>query len=143
MAITIQRAENSDAAAIHQLETQVYGEEVTNRYDTPMFIRFGYVFVAQDDGKIMGVIQAIKTNRDEIKVNSWFVHPEYQRRGIGRKLYQRLIQETRGHDVVAIVLDDNHLSFQAHRQLGFTVVEQLADPFSLGQPGVLMRRTHR
>ena len=45
--IKIIRATNSDSQEIRRLEREVWKEEVVNKYDIPMFVRFGYVFVAK------------------------------------------------------------------------------------------------
>lgn len=139
--ITIEAATPSDAISIWQLETLVYGEEVTSKYDTPMFVRYGYVYVAKDvnnDDKIVGAIQAMKTKDNTIKINNWYVHPEYQRKGIGQKLYERLLQDV-DEDIIAIVLEDNHSSYQAHLKLGFVAEEELPDPYLVGKKGTLFR----
>ena len=52
--IRIERAKPSDSKELRRLETRVWKEEVTNKYDLPMFIRFGYAFVAKDGNRIVG-----------------------------------------------------------------------------------------
>ena len=142
--VTIRRAELNDAVAILALETAAHGEEVTSRYDVPMFIEFGYAYVAQleggVDGRIVGAIVALPTRDGEIKVNDWVVHPKYQGQGIGGKLYRQLIAETKGKGLLAVVLKSNRRSLELHHKLGFSIEKEVADPFQTGEgPGVLLR----
>ena len=46
--IKIVKAKIEDSQEIRNLETEVWGEECTNKYDIPMYIRFGYVYVAKE-----------------------------------------------------------------------------------------------
>ena len=44
---TISKAKVSEAQFIRKLEEKIWGEEVVNKYDAPMLVRFGYVYVAK------------------------------------------------------------------------------------------------
>jgi ribosomal protein S18 acetylase RimI-like enzyme len=87
---SIFKAKPKDAAAVRALEALVWEEEVTSKYDTPMFIHFGYVFIAKVGKKVVGAIIAFPTNADDVFVSDIVVHPEYQGQGIGEKLYRKL-----------------------------------------------------
>ncbi|MCX6735900.1 MAG: hypothetical protein NTZ13_02355 [Candidatus Parcubacteria bacterium] len=62
--IKITKAVTFESQEIRELETLVWEEEVTNKYDVPMFVRFGYVFVAKIGDKIVG---AMVTERMRMK----------------------------------------------------------------------------
>ena len=98
--VLINRAHPSDSEAIRNLEKEAHGEDVTSRYDAALIARFGYAYVAKKNGKIVGAITAWQTRNGEVKINDWVVHPEYRRRGIGEKLYLRLILETKGKTIL-------------------------------------------
>ena len=99
----IRPAQVTDSLAIWKLETVAHGEEVTSRYDIPMFIHFGYVFVAEEENKIIGSIIALKTKQGDVTITDWVVHPQFQHRGIGLQLYRVLQQEVKDHDLLAMV----------------------------------------
>jgi hypothetical protein len=60
--LQIVKAKVSDAQKIRSLETLVWNEEVTNKYDIPMFVQFGYVYTAKIGEKLVGAIIGYKTN---------------------------------------------------------------------------------
>lgn len=53
---------------------------------------------------------------------SVYVHPEYQRQGIGRKLMDHVIQlgrEAGYHVIISCITSDNNVSIQMHEEIGF------------------------
>ena len=55
------------------------------------------VLVAEDNGKIVGILRGRKE-----RLGSLFVHKDYQRRGIGRRLVQRFEEESGEQGVTVI-----------------------------------------
>lgn len=45
--IIVSKAKVSEAQFIRKLEEKIWGEEVVNKYDAPMLVRFGYVYTAK------------------------------------------------------------------------------------------------
>jgi GNAT superfamily N-acetyltransferase len=62
--------------------------DMTHREAIARAIRSAMVFVAEDDGGIVGVLRG-----REHRLGSLFVRADYQRQGIGRKLVMRFEQE--------------------------------------------------
>ncbi len=126
--IKITKAKVAEAQEIRKLEKKVWGEEVVNKYDIPMFVRFGYVFVAKDKKKIVGAICSYKTNIDEIYVCDWVVDPKYRNREIGLKLYQKLINSVKNPIITFL---DPHLTptLRAHEKLGFKIVKRVDNAY--------------
>lgn len=138
--IMIEPAISSDVSAILELEMLVHGELVTSIYDLAMFIEFCHVYVARMGNRVVGAIMAVPTKNGEIKVNDWVVHPEFQRQGIGLQLYQMLITNSKGKDLLAMVLQSNARSLHLHQKLGFVMEKEFHDPFQAGEgKGVLLR----
>ncbi len=133
--VLITKAKPSDSDAIRNLEKEAHGEEVTSRYDAALIARFGYAYVATENGKIIGAITAWQTRHGEVKINDWVVHPEYRRKGIGKDLYVKLIQETKGKAILSLVDIKNTASMDAHQKMGFKVVDTIADAYQLGKGG--------
>lgn len=141
--IIITPAKPSDSEAIRTLEREAHGEEVTSRYDAALIVRFGYAYVATENGKIIGAITAWQTRNGEVKINDWVVHPEHRRKGIGAKLYRKLLEEAPGKVILALVDEKNWASANAHRKLGFTEVERVDDAYGKGKRQVLWRLENR
>jgi predicted N-acetyltransferase YhbS len=93
--IIIIEAKVKEAQEIRKLEEKVWGEDVVNKYDIPMFVRFGYVFVAKDKGKIIGAICSYFTKVGELYVCDWVVDKNYQGKKIGTDLYKALIKKSK------------------------------------------------
>jgi len=142
--IKISRAKVIEAQAIRKLESKVWGEEVTNKYDEPMFIRFGWCFVAKDKQKIVGAIVAFLTRDNEVFVSDWVIDELYRHQDIGLHLYQRLIKEVKGRNIISLINPKNKASLLAHKELGFKVVKTIKDAYALphgldGSSSILVR----
>ena len=130
--ITISKAVKSDSKNIIELEERVWKEKnVTSIYDIPIFIKYGYTFVAKDENKIIGVIIAIKTKEDNIFVLDWIIDKKYRRREIGKKLYKKLITSIKNSAILSLVDENNIASINAHKKLGFKIIKKLKDPYHL------------
>ena len=131
--VLITKAKPVDSHAIRNLEKEVHGEDVTSRYDIAPLVLFGYAYVAKKKGKIIGAITAWQTPLGKIIINDWVVHRDYRRKGVGEKLYVKLIQENKGKSVLSLVDIKNTASMKAHQKLGFTVVKKMQDAYQLGK----------
>jgi ribosomal protein S18 acetylase RimI-like enzyme len=130
-AIKITRAKVSDAQAIRKLEEKVWNEEVTNKYDIPMFVRFGYVFIARVATTLVGAIVAYRTNNDEVYVCDLVVDSKYRRLRIGEKLYRKLMTSVRGKNIVSFLDPELGPTLQLHKKLGGKIVAKIKDPYNL------------
>ena len=128
--IKISKAKIEDSQEIRELETKVWDEECTNKYDIPMYIRFGYVYVAKEGNKIVGAICSYKTKENMVYVCDWFVDENYRGKDIGIKLYKKLISEVK----VPIVnfLEENRIpTVNAHKKLGFKLWKRVKNAYGL------------
>ncbi|HLC71421.1 MAG TPA: GNAT family N-acetyltransferase [Candidatus Nanoarchaeia archaeon] len=131
--IIITRAKPADSHAIRNLEKEAHGEDVTSRYDAALIARFGYAYIAKENERIIGAITAWQTRNGEVKINDWVVHPEYRRRGIGEKLYLKLILETKGKTILSLVDVTNIASMKAHGKMGFKAMATIQDAYHMGK----------
>jgi len=131
--LTISRAKVSDAQAIRKLEHTVWKEEVVNKYDSPMFVRFGYVYTAHYGKKLVGAIIGYKTNKNEIYVCDLVVDGKYRRLKIGEKLYRKLLRAVKGTNVVSFLDPGLTPTNKLHEKLGGKVVARIKDPYNLAK----------
>lgn len=129
--IRISRARVSDAQEIRQLENAVWGEEVVNKYDSPGFVRFGYVYIAKHKNKIIGAIVSYRTNKNEVYVCDLVVDSKYRKLGIGEKLYRKLLQSVKGTSVVSFVNPNLAPTLALHKKLGGKVIKRIEDVYGL------------
>lgn len=131
--ITISRAKISDSQIVRKLEERVWSEEVVNKYDAPMLVRFGYVYVAKHNKNMIGAIIAYQTKDDEIYVCDWVIDKEYRGKKIGQKLYEHLIGEVGKKPIVSFIDPKNIPSLEAHLKLGFKIVKKIKNPYALNE----------
>ncbi len=129
--VAISQAKIEEAQEIRKLETRVWGEEVVNRYDIPMFVRFGYVFVAKEKNKIIGAICSYFTKDGELYVCDWVVDNKYQGRGVGINLYREFINNTKGKTLITFINSKNLRSLETHKKLGFQIAEEVDNPYRI------------
>lgn len=131
--INITKAKISEAQKIRMLESKVWREEVVNKYDVAMFIRFGWCFVAKDDNKIVGTICSYLTRNNEVYICDWVVQKNYRRINIGVILYKRLIRAIKGRSIVSFVDLKNIPSLKLHKKLGFKIIKRIKNPYNLNE----------
>jgi GNAT superfamily N-acetyltransferase len=119
--ITIRRYREDDAQSVGQLIADTYGEfnlsfaspeervlllgpfqharspEQAHQEAIARVIRSEMVFVAEEEGEIVGVLRGRKE-----RLGSLFVRGDRHRQGIGRRLVERFEQECRGQGVSVI-----------------------------------------
>ena len=83
-----------------------------------------YVVSAWDGDRLVGFARAISDGASNAYISTVAVLPEYQKRGIGRELIQRLIAD---HDGIQFVLhaNDNAYPFYLHLDVGFEPVTNM------------------
>jgi len=129
--IKITKAKISDAQAIRKLEHEVWNEEVVNKYDIPMFVRFGYVFTAYHDKKLVGAIIGYQTNNDEVYVVDLVVDIKYRGLKIAEKLYKKLLHRVKGKNVVTFLDPGLVPTGNLHKKLGAKIISRVSNPYDL------------
>jgi ribosomal protein S18 acetylase RimI-like enzyme len=83
-----------------------------------------YVVSAWDGDRLVGFARAISDGATNAYISTVAVLPEYQKRGVGRELIQRLIAD---HDGIQFVLhaNDNAYPFYLHLDVGFEPITNM------------------
>ncbi len=76
------------------------------------------VFTAWDDGKLVGLINAIDDSELTVYVHYLCVDPEYQGQGIGKKLLQRIKEKYKDY-LYIILIAENEPLLKYYSQNGF------------------------
>ncbi len=129
--ITIRAATLKDAQKVRDLENAVWGVDVVNEYDIPVFVRFGYCFVAEVDGKIVGAMIGLLTRQSEIYVLDLVIDKVYRRLGIAEKLKRRLMKAGNGKNIVSFVHASNKASLALNAKIGIMTKKKMKNPFGL------------
>ena len=83
-----------------------------------------YVVSAWDDDRLVGFARGISDGATNAYISTVAVLPEYQKRGIGRELIQRLIAD---HDGIQFILhaNDKAYPFYLHINAGFEPIDHM------------------
>ena len=141
--VSISRAKVYESSAIRKLEQQVWKDkDITRKYENAYLIKFEYAFVAKEKNKIIGAILAMKTTKEEVYVEDLIIHPKWQHQGLEKKLYETLFAACGNIPVFALVDNTNEASLRMHKELGFTGVKKVPNPFERDKTSTsfLMRR---
>lgn len=127
--IKISKAKKKDVLAIVELERETWEEfEVSNIYDVAVKVDLGYVFVAKDDNKLIGAIISFLSNKRFVYVEDIIIKKEYRGKGIGSKLYNKLINYVK-MPIRGLVSEEYKESQKLHEKLGFKKIKTVKNPY--------------
>jgi GNAT superfamily N-acetyltransferase len=99
----------------------------------------GLLLVAREKDTIVGVAMAVHTRSAELgrvmTVDDFFVKPDYRRKGVGRELAKRLVEECKRMQIDEIgfeVLSDNKTAAAFWRSVGFKPADRFLFRKKLG-----------
>lgn len=113
----IRKAKFSDIPEIVEIEKVSFQDPWT----ASMFrsdIKEGKMYVFEVKGKVVGYINFVKAG-DEVHITNVAVHPGWRRRGIGRRLLERVIFENPDSYFVLEVRVSNKPAISLYEKLGF------------------------
>jgi len=129
--ITVRAATRSDAYAICSVIREAFLTDVAplnSAKGTAFFLtvqsvpyyrrkigEWKTVYVAEAAGLVVGVIGLHDRNR----ISPFFVLPDYQRRGVGRRLLARVLAECRALHVPSLVVNSSPNAVGAYLRFGF------------------------
>jgi ribosomal protein S18 acetylase RimI-like enzyme len=105
-----------DAVIRTAIETWQSKDAISSGLSTPNAYYAGYF----DDGDLRGMVAARMVDESTLRIVQLYVHPEHQRKGIGRKLMDAAV--THFDKAVTIVLEveeDNPKGVAFYRRYGF------------------------
>lgn len=136
MKITIRKFRKSDAIkagnlvkrAIKLRFSKTYSKQVIDafcRYNDPKnFIKRAtdgrQLYVAETNNKIIGVI-GIKKN----ELKTFFVHPDYQGKGIGRRLFEKFKKEAIKRGIRNVKVNSSLYACPVYKKFGFKKVRKV------------------
>ena len=146
---TIRRARWDEAEALTRLAML---SKQSNGYDatfmaacaeelrvTPALIDAHAYWVAEDEGLVGLVSLRIDADGEDGEVSAFFIHPEWQGRGIGRRLWAEVEQAARDKGLAALHLEADPAAEPFYRRLGFETVGAVPSGSIPGRALPLMR----
>ncbi len=88
------------------------------KYDflTSAFLHSTYVLSAWESSRLVGIIRVLSDGVQRSVIYDLVVHPEYQKRGIGKTLVSRILIK---FDKTQITLGTSSRNFEYYKKLGF------------------------
>ncbi|MEM7045445.1 MAG: GNAT family N-acetyltransferase [Pseudomonadota bacterium] len=134
MSITVRRARLSEAELLTDLSMRA---KQSNGYDgafmeacreeltvTASRLKAGEYWVA-DGGSVCGCVCLSEIADRQGEVHAFFVDPDFQRRGIGRLLWRKVIERASLSGMTALYLDADPAAVPFYRTMGFIEIGQV------------------
>ncbi|MBX9402773.1 GNAT family N-acetyltransferase [Lysobacter sp. BMK333-48F3] len=94
----------------------------------------------RDEGRLIGAGRALADGRDCAYLADIVVHPDYQGRGLGQQIVERLVARAQGHRKILLYAQPGKEGF--YRKLGFrpmrTAMAIFADPAAAERSGLIV-----
>lgn len=132
MKIEVRRARSDEMEALTELSLT---SKQSNGYDdafmaacreeltvTPDRMLEGEYWVADADGLLGCACLAVDGDGNSAEVHAFFIDPKSKRMGIGRLLWNKLLQRAREHGVTDLRLDADPSAVPFYEAIGFTTV---------------------
>lgn len=132
MTFRLRRARPRDAAELTQL---VYLSKQSNGYDdafmlacaeelriTPQDIEDSLIWVAEAD-HLLGCVTMVPSGTKG-EISSFFIHPNSKRKGIGKALWQLVLQEAQTAKITHLTLHADPAAVPFYEVMGFVITGQ-------------------
>ena len=134
----ILKAEEFDFLEIRNLDKLIFKENVVDgKHIWKNWIEFCKVIKAVQDNKIVGVGLLIPTFKKYLFLHKIFIHPDFQGRGIGVKIMQRLLKDE-DNDIYLTVKPSNKRAINLYKKSGFDILKRVKDFYGKGEERYFM-----
>lgn len=88
------------------------------------FANSQYMTEKNNQGEIVALIRGVTDQATVVLIQDLLVHPDYQRKGLGKKLMQRALAEIKsyGQLQIEVLTDDEETTVSFYKSLGFRSV---------------------
>jgi len=122
---TIDVIKKSNTESLGRIYPKKLIDEFCKKYDPENFekkVKEVLYFVAEDitNHKILGVI-GLKHQ----ELRTYFVHPDHQGKGVGRKLFERFMEEVKKKGIKEVILEGSPLGEPIYKHFGFKKIKTI------------------
>lgn len=142
--VTLRRMAAEDLLAVHELEQQLFPEDAWPLAGFESELAQGDTrtyWVYEDAGRVVGYA-GLCVVLPIADVQTIAMHPDYQGRGLGRKLLALLIQTAGEKDALDVMLEvrfDNPGAIGLYESMGFTTIHRRKGYYKGGVDALIMR----
>jgi len=142
--LSVREVRYKDIPAIYEIERLCFKDP----YELPLLemyyaISRSLFLVAEKEGRVVGYAIGLAKKWGEGHVISIAVHPEWRRRGVGKRLMLELLEKMRRMGVRWVRLEvrvSNEAAINLYRRLGFSIEGVLKGYYRDGEDAYLMIR---
>ena len=142
--LSVREVRYKDIPAIYEIERLCFKDP----YELPLLemyyaISRSLFLVAEKEGRVVGYAIGLAKKWGEGHVISIAVHPEWRRRGVGKRLMLQLLEKMRRMGVRWVRLEvrvSNEAAINLYRRLGFSIEGVLKGYYRDGEDAYLMIR---
>lgn len=98
----------------------------TNYVNNPEMLKNAYenslkIYAAYMNDKIVGIIRVVGDGFSVVFIQDLLVYPEYQRKGIGKALLEKILSEYKDVYQKHLLTDNTEKTIQFYKSIGFTM----------------------
>ena len=140
----IEEADEILKQAIFEIDAAAFGPDSLNRWTLPIFLHYGRIYLARQNGVPVGAAELIRDYGDSHLAYLYgiAVAPAYRSRGIGTTLLQRIIAglPQEGFTRLQLTVDPrNEVALHIYQQkFGMRMIKSIDDCYGPGENRVLL-----
>lgn len=141
MLFRIERAREELLPGVWRVEEGSFAEPYPRWYLRALLERSDFFYVALVEGSVVGYAAASREG-DLVHILSIAVLPPFRRKGIGRALLRRILEEGRAMGLNGAILEvgvENEAAKALYRSLGFAECGRIAGYYGSGRDAVVFR----
>ena len=146
--LSLTRVRRPDPALLEELaahDREAFGPTGLRTYDLAVTAEAGAVFVARQDGRLVGGCQLLRVLDEPtfFYLVGFYVLPAYRKKGLGRELLALLSEESRrlgAEGLLLTVSPDNLAGLKLYRSAGFAEEALVMDFYGRGEDRFILRK---
>jgi ribosomal protein S18 acetylase RimI-like enzyme len=108
------------------LTKDCFSPEIFSEHSTQSYLKSHVVntpnqhtWLARQENRLIGALTCINLNENEAELTGFYVHPHFQGRGIGKKLYRQALIFAGNRDLVLDIYSHNHKTILMYQKWGW------------------------
>ncbi len=143
--IVLRPMTTDDAVAVAALDLKCFDERDAWNSDYFFYAardKQSIYIVGEADGRIVACVGA-EIYRDATEIETFAVEPEFQRRGLGTKIFAKLLAAVKARNSTLIYLEvrpSNTAAINFYNKFGFKIVDRVKNFYGNGEDALIMLR---
>jgi ribosomal protein S18 acetylase RimI-like enzyme len=140
----LHRPSDPELELLAAYDVEAFGKTGLRTYDLAVVAEVGAMFVARNEEEVVGACELLREmwNPAFFYIVGFYVRPEWQGQGLGRRLLQGVAGECRALGAEGLLLTvspDNIRAITLYRRMGFEVEDFIPHFYGTGEDRCIMR----